>query len=299
MELQDVQVLAEGLEFPEGPVVLPDGSVAVVEIIGKRVTRVGLDGTRETIAVVGGGPNGAALGPDGALYIANNGGYRGFPVVEQASIQRVDMEHGTYEVIYTECDGRPFTGPNDLVFDRTGSFWFTDHDGDSIYYAAADGSSCILGIAGVDRPNGIGLSADESTLYWAQTRTRQVMKRRLSGPGQMVPSPGYSVEALLIHGSTDRDALLVGLPGAEELDSLAIDSSGSVCVGTLVEGGITVISPDGQIVEKWVLPDELNDDVITNICFGGPDLQTAYITASLSGRLISCRWPRPGLALAF
>jgi len=66
--------LASGLEFPEGPVALPDGSVVLVEIAGKRITRVNADGTTETLAEVHGGPNGLAVGPDGSLFVCNNGG---------------------------------------------------------------------------------------------------------------------------------------------------------------------------------------------------------------------------------
>jgi NAD(P)-dependent dehydrogenase (short-subunit alcohol dehydrogenase family) len=100
-------------------------------------------------------------------------------------------------------------------------------------------------------------------------------------------------------GQADMNSLLVGLPGADEIDSLAVEQSGSVCVGTLVHGAITVISPDGSSVERHWPPPGLEDGAITNICFGGPDLQAAYITLSQTGKLISCRWPRPGLALAF
>jgi gluconolactonase len=78
------------------------------------------------------------------------------------------------------------------------------------------------------------------------------------------------------------------------LDSLAVDGEGWVCVGTLVNGGITAISPDGATVEHTALPDPL----VTNICFGGPDLRTAYATLSATGQLVSFEWPRPGLRLA-
>ena len=78
------------------------------------------------------------------------------------------------------------------------------------------------------------------------------------------------------------------------LDSLAVDGDGNVCVATLVNGGITVIAPDGEVLEHVPTGDVLT----TNICFGGPDLRTAFITASGTGRLLSMPWPRPGLRLA-
>ena len=69
----DIELVTEGLQFPEGPVAMADGSVILTEIQGQRLTRVWPDGRKETVAETGGGPNGAAIGPDGALYITNNG----------------------------------------------------------------------------------------------------------------------------------------------------------------------------------------------------------------------------------
>ncbi|MBU3688492.1 MAG: SMP-30/gluconolactonase/LRE family protein, partial [Actinobacteria bacterium] len=63
-----------GLKFPEGPIAMNDGSVVLVEMFGPRITRVWPDGRKETVAEIAGGPNGAAIGPDGALYLCNNGG---------------------------------------------------------------------------------------------------------------------------------------------------------------------------------------------------------------------------------
>jgi gluconolactonase len=301
MELQDVHVLAEGLAFPEGPVAMADGSVVFVEIYAGRVSRCDADGNVSVVAEVGGGPNGAARGPDGAMYIYNNGGRAtpGQPGQPGPCIQRVEPDTGTVRVLYTEADGIPLVGPNDLVFDDTGNFWFTDFLGDAILYASLDGRHISRHVTDVPNPNGIGLSPDQSVLYWAQTHTRQVARRRIESPGVLVPSPGCSIRALAGTGSVDRDAILVGLPGVQELDSLAVDSSGAVCVGTLVDSGITVVPCDGGPVEKYTLPAHIVEGAVTNLCFGGPDLMTAYVTLSLSGRLISCRWPRPGLRLSF
>src|SRR5665647_2022443 len=77
--MPNIRVLATGLEFPEGPVVMPDGSVVLVEIRGQRLTRVWPDGRKEVVAQIPGGPNGAALGPDGKMYVCNNGGFSWIP----------------------------------------------------------------------------------------------------------------------------------------------------------------------------------------------------------------------------
>jgi gluconolactonase len=297
-ELTDVEVLADGLVFPEGPVALADGSVLVVEVGGGRLTRVAPDGEIAVVAEVGGGPNGAARGPDGAVYLCNNGRTRDGVAPAPPSIQRVDLDTGAFDVLYQECDGVPFAAPNDLVFDRTGGFWFTDITGGSVYYAAADGSAVDRVWTDLSSPNGVGLSPEEDVLYSAQTFTRQVLRRRISSPGKLTPSAGWGVMAVARTGAVDPDVLVAGLPGAMELDSLAVDGAGAVCVGTLVDSGITVVEPDGTF-EKHTLPSSLEDPLVTNICFGGADLQTAYITLALTGRLVRCPWPRPGLRLNF
>ncbi len=309
--LELVEVTA-GLRFPEGPIAMPDGSVILVEMFGPRVTRVHPDGTKETIAEVPGGPNGAAIGPDGALYLCNNGGC--FSAVDlgeflfpgpfdpnryiRGSVQRLDLSSGALTDLYTECDGHPLRAPNDLVFDAQGGMWFTDHgihdtaartaDLTSIYYALPDGSSITEVVHPVDSPNGIGLSPDGTHVYWAETYHGRVMQRRITAPGVVEPpSP------------LDFSACMHGLVGYQLLDSLAVDGEGNVCVATLANGGITVISPDGSSVEHFATGDPLT----TNICFGDDDgsgeYRTAFITLSGTGKLVKARWPYRGLRLNY
>jgi len=303
--------LASGLHFPEGPVVLPDGDLAVCELRSGTVSRVPKGGGAPAVlATLGGSPNGAALGPDGALYVCNSGGWRWTEIGTftipgdhdgtqgddyiGGRIQRVDLATGAVTDLYTECEGHPLKAPNDLVFDSTGGFWFTDHghtrrrdrDRGGVYYAKADGSSIVEAIWPLDSPNGIGLSPDGAHLYVAETHAGRVYTWPLSGPGQLAnPHPPFGNGGALLHGA----------PGGDLYDSLGVDGEGYVCVATLTNGGITVISPDGKSVEHAALPDPL----VTNICFGGEDLRTAFVTMSGTGKLVSFEWPRPGLRLAF
>jgi gluconolactonase len=304
MGTNTITEITSGLRFPEGPIAMNDGSVVLVEMFGPRITRIRPDGTTETIAEIPGGPNGAAIGPDGALYLCNNGG--AFTPVELGDllfpggfdpsryiggrIQRVDLATGEVTDLYTECDGRPLRAPNDLVFDTHGGFWFTDHgirdnaartsDITGIYYAKPDGSSIVEVAFPTDAPNGIGLSPDGTMLYYAETHSGRVMQRVVTAPGELAPTM-----------PADPTVCLAGLPGYQLLDSLAVDGSGNVCVATLANGGITVIAPNGDIVEHIATGDMLT----TNICFGG---DTAFITLSGTGKLVSMPWAYGGLELA-
>jgi len=308
----DITEITTGLRFPEGPVAMPDGSVVLVEMLGNRLTRVQPDGSKETIAEIAGGPNGAAIGPDGALYLCNNGGC--FMPLEFGDmlfpgsfdpgqyiggrIQRVDLSSGAVTDLYTECDGRPLRAPNDLVFDAHGGLWFTDHgirdgaartsDLTGIYYAKADGSHISEQVHPVEAPNGIGLSPDGSKLYWAETHNGRVFQRTVASPGELAPAIPL-----------DPSVCLAGLPGLQLLDSLAIDGDGNICIGTLVNGGVTVISADGTSISHIPTGDLLT----TNICFGDSDdsgeYRDAYITASSTGKLLHMRWPNRGLRLNY
>src|ERR1700761_5764452 len=126
-----MELVAEGLTFPEGPIYLSDGSVLVVEIRAGTLTRIAPDGKKTVAAKLGGGPNGAAIGPDGAVYVANNGGgggpggSPGRPPVP-GGIDRVDLKTGKGERLYGAVGEHPLSAPNDLVFDKQGGFWFTD-----------------------------------------------------------------------------------------------------------------------------------------------------------------------------
>lgn len=302
----NITEVASGLRFPEGPVAMPDGSVILVEIAGGTLTKVAADGTVSRIAHLGGGPNGAALGPDGRIYVCNNGGLRwtadddpdglrALGIADDYSggrIEAVDLATGAVEVLYTECDGRRLCGPNDLVFDGLGGFYFTDlgkvrardQDRGAVYYALADGSMIREVIFPILTPNGCGLSADDRTLYVSETETARVWAFDLAGPGEIRPEPFPSP-----HGGR----LVAGLPGYSRFDSLALDRDGNICIATLVDGSVTIVSPDGSAVRRVAMPERW----VTNICFGGPDLRTAYVTLGSSGRLVSLPWDRPGLPL--
>lgn len=303
--------IATGLQFPEGPVALDDGSIVLVEIARGTLSRVTPDGRVSVIAELGGGPNGAALGPDGHIWVTNNGGFawhRGRdgalrPGLQHdgyagGRIERVNLATGRFERVHdsVRVDGRRIglRGPNDLVFDETGGLWFTDlgktrardMDRGGLYYAPADGELTEI-LHGLVTPNGIGLSPNGGTVYFAETIGARLWAVDLDAPGQARRTASGNV----------APARVVAQPGGtvhRGFDSLRVDSAGHVLIATLFDGGVTRMSPDGREIAHTPLPDRL----VTNLCFGGPDLRTLYVTLSEYGRLIAIDdWPVAGLAL--
>ena len=200
--------IASGLRFPEGPVAMPDGSVILVEIERRTLSRVTPDGKVHVIATLGGGPNGAAMGPNGKIYVTNNGGLKFlerpgklFPIAQAddymtGSIQIVDPETGKFETLYDRCEGQRLRGPNDLVFDGAGGFWFTDlgktreRDSDRgvVYYAKADGSADQGGDLPARAPQRHrALAGREDALRGRDARPRAAGPSSSPGPARSSP----------------------------------------------------------------------------------------------------------------
>ena len=187
---------------------MPDGSVVVVEMFGPRLTRVHPDGSTDTIAEIPADRTVQQSAPTerstSATTVAcslrsTSAGWcspdRSIPTATSVGrIQRVDVHDGTVTDLYTECDGHPLRGPNDIVMDGHGGFWFTDHgirdtasrraDLSGIYYGHVDGSGISEVVYPTDSPNGIGLSPDTDTLYWAETHNGRVHRRTITQAGR-------------------------------------------------------------------------------------------------------------------
>jgi gluconolactonase len=289
--------LATSLKFPEAPVVMKDGSVLFVQIEARQVSRLNPDGSVVLVAQLDGGPNGLAIGPDKALYIANDGGRfsfnrRGafnFPGGIPAgfvggSIQRLDLKTGKATTLYDSCDGKRLVAPDDLVFDHHGGMWISDFGhvkGDAgIYYARADGQGIRQAKGDMNAPNGIGLSPDGRQLHVSEGR--QLWTFDIKGPGELGPSTTYpnAAHAML----RERSAA----------DSLKVLADGKVAVCTLIAGGISIIDAAGQT--EFI---QFDDPMTTNLAFGGPDMRDAWITSSGLSRIVKVRWPYPGLKPAY
>lgn len=289
LDATQMRLVAEGLRFPEGPIAMDDGSVLVVEIEGGTLAHVRTDGSVHRIEC-GGGPNGAAIGPDGAVYVCNDGGLTfttedgiRFPYAvaegnEGGSLQRVDLTTGEVRTVFTHSDGVRIGSLNDIVFDGTGSCWFVDTTNGCLHYGDPLAGTVRIAERDLAFPNGLGLSPDGRRLYVSETYSGQVLAWDVAGPGRL----------------TGRTRL-ADTAGAHHFDGLAIDGAGNVCVANLQRSGITVIAPDGSVLGRMTVP--LHDTYVTNICFAGEDGATAYITSAGRGRLYAVPWPWRGLRL--
>jgi gluconolactonase len=326
----EFRVVTDGLGYPEGPVYRSDGGVLLVEIKNGTLTRVNPDGTKQIVANLGGGPNGAAAGPNGAIFVCNDGGMAWVEIPATSGNMAVSVPYGqsagyttgsiqrvtgnTFTTLYTKyADSKGvdhnLCSPDDLVFDAAGNFWFTDwgkqradsRDITGIYYAHPDGSSIVQALGNRYAPNGIALSPNDKRLYVAETYARWIVYWELdpSSPGTIKRNPNTQDGAYL---------LTAEIPGCGTLDSMAVDEEGNVYVATMlpegqdpaVAGGITVISGKGKILDFIELIVEGKPEPLpSNLCFGGPDRRTAFITLAGTGRLVACEMKVPGKPLHF
>lgn len=341
--------VAAGLGYPESPVPLSDGGFLVVDLKTEALVRYrpSADGSFVADAPITlsdpegklqSGPNGAAVGPDGHIYICNNGGKQintypqqdaekrwqlnvtGDAAVGYAGgyIQRVNLDTGKTEVWCGPAS--PATGatdaasqampllssPDDLIFDADGGFWFTDwgnskgrsRETTGVYYVPRGSQTPIEKVPLRSAPNGIGISPAGDRLYVAETYNRWVVYFVLTGPGQIAPNP------LTWDGSY---LLTAHLPGSGLGDSLRLDQDGNIYLATLLphglnphsNGGITVISPAGEVLEFLELNVGVPEPLPSSLCFGGLDRRTAFITCGGTGRVLSCRMRIPGHPAAF
>ena len=271
--MSDGEIIATGLEFPEGPV-WRDGALVFTQIVGGVVSRwTEADGVTE-VAQTGGGPNGAAAGPDGSLYVTQNGGMT-HETRATAGIQRIEAD-GALTLAFTEIAGLELEGPNDLAFGPDGRLWFTDprgaadparNDRPGRIFAVdiESGEGELVAELGPVFPNGIAFLAD-GTLVWTESFSRRVMAR--------------------VDG---RDEVVIELPDRHAPDGLCVGQDGRLYVATTFAHCVSVVE-DGQIVDRFVC----GDGMATNCCFGGTDL---YVTESRRGTLWRYRLGRTGLAL--
>jgi len=295
----ELQLVGSDLAFPEGPIAESGGTVLVVEVESGALVRVSPDGVATVVANPdGGGANGAAVGPDGAVYVASNGGFK-WTTLEDGSkvpagfiddwthgaIHRVDPQSGGVTELFTHSDGLPLGSLNDVVFDAAGGFYVADTLPDSrIHYAVPGCGQIHIATDQVTTPNGAGLSPDGNRLYISETFTGRIRAFDVTGPGKLVEA-----KDLFTHPASGGEGYF--------LAGLTVDGHGNVIVADLMESGVRVISPQGEDLGLIRAPEP--DSMVTCAAFGGTDRRTLYVTSGSRGKLYKARWPWPGLQLHY
>ena len=262
--------VATGFVFTEGPLWHPDGFYYFVDIRSNLLYRMVMgqppDRVRETL-----GGNGTTFDLQGRLINCEGHGRR---------VTRTEAD-GTVTVLVDRFEGKRFNRPNDVICHSDGSLFFTDpgllvplaereQANAAIYRIAPDGGGVSV-LAPFEYPNGLALSADERTLYVANTRwTQYIHALELDSAGTMIRRRVFA------------DMSADGTNGVP--DGMKVDAAGRVfCTGT---GGVWVFDPDGTRIGIIEMP-----EVCANIAFGGPDLRTLLLTASTSVYTLRVRTP--------
>ena len=251
-------LLASGLGFPEGPAILGDGRIVLCD--GNTGELLAYEnGTISTYAHTGGSPWGTVLGSDGAIYVTQGGNVPGSGDFSAVSgIQRVNRD-GTVELLFSELAGYQLYGPNDLAFGPDGRLYFTESgsEQDFRFDVRAPGRLFAAGGSGAGQmllelpdvyPNGIAFDAGQR-LYWTESMAHRV--RRLEN-GEPVTFCQLSDDHVP--------------------DGMAFAADGRLFVATTISQGVTVISPEGAVLEEITLGEHA-----TNCIFDGPAL---YVTAT-------------------
>ncbi len=294
LETLTQEVVADGLEFPEGPAQGADGSFYVAEMRGARISQIDPTGDRRTLAPIDGSPGAVAIGPDRALYVTNNRGRtfvdgrpRGVEGAPPGSIDRVTPD-GTVTTLYRECDGVGLNAPNDLSFDGRGGFYFTDPDNGNLfaddarwpvghlYYATSDGRRIERVATGYELCNGLAVSDDGTRLFVCETLTSSVWVHDVGKDGALGPRRPFG-----------------HLPAGHQPDGCCLDTVGNLICAAVGSGALVVLSPDGALLAR--VPVDCKG--VTNCAFGGPGNRFLYFTEGFTGRLSRLPWPCPGMVL--
>jgi len=255
-----VERVATGFGFTEGPAIGPEQTVFFTDLRNRRIHRYD-PASGETVITneASGGANGLAFDAEGSFYAAEG-------VARQ--VTRTDPD-GSVTVLALHFGGAALNSPNDLAVDRFGGVYFTDprygkrddmeQEEEAVYYVRPRRGVERL-ITDLDRPNGIALAPDESTLYVADNAAKKLYAYDVPGPG--------ALHGKRVFAEMDHDAQ--GGP-----DGLAVDAGGRVYAAG--QGALWVWSADGEPLARVPIPEEP-----TNVAVARPDGTLLYVTARKS-----------------
>jgi gluconolactonase len=270
--------IATTLAFTEGPAVDRDGNVYFTELVFQRIMKLTPQGVLTVFRERSNNANGMLIDPQGRLIACEGAESQRMGVLQtfKPQLTRTDLKTGKIEVLADNYQGKPFVGPNDVTIDSKGRLYFTDLTGGAVYRVDVPGQIVrILSTPEIQRPNGIQISPDDSTLYLIEANGAKDGARMIRAYDLR---PDGTVTNMRVHYNF--------YPG-RSADGMSIDSQGnlyaSAGMGQLrgtsetldTKTGIYIISPRGALVKFIPIP----EDYITNNAFGGPDMKTLYVTA--------------------
>jgi gluconolactonase len=263
---EGAKLIAEGFSFPEGPAIDAKGVLWFTDPRGNTIHT--WDGKElKQIADDTQGGNGLAFDKEGTLYVCQGGG---------AAVGKLEANR-TIATVVAQADQLPLASPNDLVFDHRGNLFFTNpgrRGVPSIVRAGTDGASTIVA-SDPQYPNGIGISPDGKWLYVCDTMGGSALWRYpLSEDGEV----GEGAEFINF--------------GRGAPDGMAVAASGNLYVAMNLAAKITVVNPEGNVIKEYQFP---TGSGTTNVCFGGPDWKTLYITCGSSGKVYEMPVDEAGL----
>ena len=247
----NLQRLASGFKFTEGPVPDTNGGVYFTDISNNRIHRWSLDANVATIRENTGGANGLKFDSKNNLYACEGRNRR---------ITRIDP-NGNVTVICDNYKGKKFNSTNDLWRDTKGGIYFTDPnygntknmelDGSYVFYIPQDSNQPILVANDMNKPNGIVGTKDGSTLYVSDMEGKKTWVFKINPDGTL------------------SDRKLFAKIGS---DGMALDEKGNLY---LTGAGVIVLDSQGNKIDYIKVPFQTS-----NVCFFGPDHDTLFITGS-------------------
>lgn len=249
----EVKKVAGGFRFTEGPAVDAEGNVYFSDIPNSRIHRIGVDGKVSLVREKSGGANGLMFAKDGRLLACEGKARRVTAMTESGKVTTLASTHG----------GKPLNSPNDLWIDPAGGVWFTDprygkmdglqQGGFHVYYLAKAGSEVVRVIDDLVKPNGIIGTRDGKTLYVADPGAKKTYAYTVEGRGKL------SGKRLFAETGSD---------------GMTLDAFGNLYI---TAKDVLVYAPSGKLVSKIPVPERPS-----NVCFGGKDRKTLFITARTS-----------------
>ena len=270
----EVQVVGEGYSFTEGPAWHAETETLFFsDIPNTKIYRVGADGKITVFTDDSKFNNGILIDAQGRVLGCQMEG----------QVVQYDLKSAKATKLASAYQGTRFNAPNDLVVDPEGGIYFTDplfrapqplpQGGQYVYYIAGDGTVSRV-TEDLAAPNGIGLSPDAKRLYVCPSRQSKMLVYDVLGPGKL-SAPREFCDLKQPSGKSNTGA-----------DGIVLDMKGNVYITTHL--GVQIYSPAGEYLGVVQFPQQP-----ANVCFGGKDWKTMYVTARTG--VYSVRMPIAGL----